>query len=67
MTKRDLERQRLFSIVAYSDHMTSAQARVIYLKEHGDISMLRVNQVLCEMAEDGTLERPAKGIYRRPT
>ena len=66
MTKGDLERQRLFSIVAYSDHMTPAQARVIYINEYEDISMLRVNQVLCEMAEDGTLERPAKGVYRRP-
>jgi hypothetical protein len=66
MTKQT-EKQRLFSIVAYSDQMSPVQARIIYLSEHKeDISMQRVRQLLVEMADDGTLSQPRKGIYRIP-
>lgn len=66
MTQHDLERHRLFSIVAYSDQMTPVQARIIYINEHKqDISMQQVRKLLVEMADDGTLDRPAKGIYCR--
>jgi hypothetical protein len=63
MTKRAQERQRLYSIVAYCDEITPAQARIMYLSQHGDISMQRVRQILVEMADDGTIEHPRKGVY----
>jgi hypothetical protein len=64
---KQTEKQRLFSIVAYSDQMSPVQARIIYLSEHKqDISMQRVRQLLVEMADDGTLEKVSKGSYRKP-
>ena len=65
MSKYELEKQRLFSIVAYCDEVSPVQARVIYLNEHGDIPMQQVHKLMSEMADDGTLVRPRKGIYRR--
>lgn len=67
MTKHDLERQRLFSIVAYCDEVSPTQARVIYVNEHGDISMQQVNKLFHEMADDGTLVRARRGVYKRST
>jgi hypothetical protein len=66
MTKHALERQRLFSIVAYCDELSPIQARVIYINQHGDIALQQVRKLLVEMADDGTLERTKYGVYRRP-
>lgn len=65
MTQHDLERQRLFSIVAYCDEVSPVQARVQYVNAHGDISMQQVHKLFSEMAEDGSIERVRRGVYRR--
>ena len=64
MTQRDLERQRLFSIVAYCDEVSPIQARVIYVNTHGDIALQWVQKLFVEMEQDGSIERIRKGVYR---
>jgi hypothetical protein len=64
MTQHDLERQRLFSIVAYCDEVSPIQARVIYVNQYGDIALQWVQKLFVEMADDGSIERTRKGVYR---
>lgn len=66
MTQHALERQRLFSIIAYSDHMSPIQARVIYVNQYGDIRYDQVRKIFSELEEDGSIERVSQGVYRRP-
>jgi hypothetical protein len=66
MTQRELEKQRLFSIVAYCEEASPIQVRVNYVKDFGDIPLEQVRKLLVEMADDGTLEKVKTGIYRRP-
>lgn len=65
MTQRDLERQRLFSIIAYCDEISPIQARVIYVSQYGDIRFDQVRRLFVEMAEDGSIEKVSHGVYRR--
>lgn len=65
MTQRDLERQRLFSIIAYCDETSPIQARVIYVSQHGDIRYDQVRKLFLELEEDGSIERVRQGVYRR--
>lgn len=65
MTQRDLEKNRLFSIVAYCDEISPIQARVIYVSQHGDIDYSQVRKLFCELEEDGSIERIRQGTYRR--
>lgn len=65
MTQHDLERQRLFSIVAYCDEVSPIQARVMYVNQYGDIRHDQVRKLFLELEEDGSIERVRKGIYRR--
>jgi predicted transcriptional regulator of viral defense system len=65
MTQHDLERQRLFSIVAYCDEISPIQARVMYVAAHGDIRYDQVRKLFLELEEDGSIERVSKGVYRR--
>lgn len=67
MTQHDLEKHRLFSIVAYCDEISPCQARVIYVNEYGDIAMQQVRKLFVEMADEGLIERIRQGVYRRPS
>jgi len=65
MSLEELERQRLFSIIAYSDLMSPVQARVIYVSEYGDIALEKVRKLFIELADEGWIERVSRGVYRR--
>ena len=65
MSQKELEKQRLFSIVAYCDEVSPIQARVMYVSQHGDIRHDQVRKLFLELEEDGSIERVRQGVYRR--
>lgn len=64
MTAHDLERQRIFSIVAYCDEVSPIQCRVQYVADYGDISLERVRVVIGELAGSMVINQVRKDVYR---
>jgi predicted transcriptional regulator len=65
--KRDDQKHRIFSFLAFHDEMAPITVRQMYIAEHGDIAVEQVRKLMCEMADDGTIQRVNKGYYRRST
>jgi predicted transcriptional regulator of viral defense system len=66
MNQHETEKERVLKIVNSLDETSPIQARVIYVNEYGDIAMQQVRKLFTELADDGTIERIRKGVYRQP-